>query len=217
MKNLFLLFTLPVMLLWNLAHLQTLDDYISEVKCEHKDDYGNIGVNENTTPNSSYKYVKPYQPFTPIVDNPTTTTVDITVRKHPSEAEGLEYCIYESSTTQHVQDDGSLGSGPIYQTRADWGTITVTGLSLPLGKYYFQTKSMNEYDSSTESEYSIAVKAGEYWLQTTDTDFYAGEFSSTTVESTEEPAYNPCIKWSRSRLVRILSFRRRGLGIQESN
>ncbi len=129
------------------------DDYISGIKTRHTDDYGNVSAeSENTT---NY-YVIPYTPSAPTVDNGTSSTVDVTVNKHSSEATGLEYAIQsvKGAVTKWVQANGALGDSAVWQTRANWGTdnkITVTGLVSPVSDYIFKTKSRNSQDNSTES------------------------------------------------------------------
>jgi hypothetical protein len=44
-------------------------DYVSKVKITETDDYGHSRISENTSPNTAYKYVKPYTPAAPTVDN----------------------------------------------------------------------------------------------------------------------------------------------------
>ncbi len=138
----------------------TLDgnDYVNKVKCVHVDDFGNIGSNENTSPDSAEKYVKPYTPATPTAGDATESTLSIGVNKDLNEVSGLEYAIYVSSHNKYVQADGSLGSDPVWQTISVWGTKTVSGLSSPVSDYYFETKSRNPSDlahqPSSESELS---------------------------------------------------------------
>lgn len=105
----------------------TLDgnDYISGVKIIHTDDYGRPGTNENISPSTSLKYVKPYTPQAPTLSNPVTTRLDLQINPHASETTGLEYAIYVSSTNQYVQSDGTLGASAVWQTlgtgAGQWG------------------------------------------------------------------------------------------------
>ncbi|MDP2630771.1 MAG: hypothetical protein Q8P56_05170, partial [Candidatus Uhrbacteria bacterium] len=153
----------------------TLDgnDYISSVKIVHTDDFGQSVTNENTSPNTAYKYVKPYTPAAPTVDNPLTTRVDVTVNKNASETNGLEYAIFETSQNKYVQSDGTLGASAVWQTlgttAGQWGNalavsgkVRVTGLSSPVSLYSFKTKSRNISDAgnavSSESALSSAAQ-----------------------------------------------------------
>lgn len=139
----------------------TLDgnDYISQVKIVHTDDYGQSVTNENTSPNSSYKYVKPYTPAVPTVNNPGIGTVDVLINKNISETDGLEYAVYETSKNKYVQSDGTLGNNPVWQTlgtgSGQWGQasgtigkINISGLTTHSYLYQFQVKSRNTSDAS---------------------------------------------------------------------
>lgn len=149
----------------------TLDgnDYISKVEAVHTDDYGSVGTNENTSPNVAYKYVKPYTPPAPTLNNPVTNRLDLLINPHAGEASDLEYAIYEASTTKYVQGDGTLGDDPVWQTRGtgsgQWGNglsvtgkIRITGLVSPVSLYSFKVKSRNPSDAahaiSSESAWS---------------------------------------------------------------
>jgi hypothetical protein len=133
--------------------------YINKVKCVHVDDFGNTGVNENISPEAGKKYVKPYIPATPTVAAKTTTSVDLTINKHPGEATGLEYAIYCSSHGKYVQSDGTLGDSLAWKTIPLWGTpVTISGLTAPVSNFVFKVKSRNSSDpdhlSSSDSELS---------------------------------------------------------------
>jgi len=134
------------------------NDYISRVRCVHVDDFGNSGTNENLAPSTSG--VKPYTPAAPTVDNAQTNTVDVTVNKNASEADTLSYAIYESTTGQYVQADGSLGASEVWQTRAAWGTKTVINLTPPVSSYVFQTKSRNPNGDNPQSDLSSGASSG---------------------------------------------------------
>src|SRR3989339_182028 len=140
------------------------NDYISKLKIVETDLYNHSLINENISPTSVYKYVKPYTPAVPTVDNSTTTTVDIVVNKNSSEVSGLEYAIFENTTGKYVQADGTLGNNAVWQTGATWATLTVVGLSSPVSQYVFKTKSRNSSDVShavsSESSLSSGASAG---------------------------------------------------------
>ena len=140
------------------------NDYISKVKITETDLYNHSANNENTSPNSAIKYVKPFTPAAPTVDNATASTADVTVNKNPSEVSGLEYAIFENTSGKYVQTDGTLGNTAVWQTGAIWSTITVNGLSAPVSQYIFKTKSRNSSDVvhavSSESDLSAGAAAG---------------------------------------------------------
>lgn len=144
-------------------------DYISKVKIVETDQYGHARTNENTSPSTSLKYVKPYTPNAPIVDNPQNTAADLTVSSHASEASDVEYAIYEVSTNKYVQTNGTLGTSAVWKTlgtgAGQWGVtsgvvgkIAVNGLTSPVAQYSFRVKSRNPNDSlhaaSSESNLS---------------------------------------------------------------
>ncbi len=70
-------------------------------------------------------------PRTPLLSNAVGNSLDLTIQAelpvaNPSHT---EYAIYCETTGQYVQADGSLGSNPVWQTNAQWGTMTVGGLT----------------------------------------------------------------------------------------
>ncbi|MCX6778671.1 MAG: Ig-like domain-containing protein, partial [Candidatus Magasanikbacteria bacterium] len=134
------------------------NDYISKVKVLETDDYNQSVLSENTSPAVAYKYVKPYTPPAPTVNNPQNTAVDVTINIATGEASNLQYAIYEASTNRFVQDNGSLGVTAVWQTlgtgAGQWGNlsgtsgkISVTGLTTPVANYNFKVKSRNPSDS----------------------------------------------------------------------
>ncbi len=133
------------------------DDYVSKVKIDHVDDFGNSGTNENLAPSTSG--IKPYTPPAPTVGNQTASTVDVTVNKNASEVDTVSYAIYESTQNKYVQADGSLGAAEVWQTRAVWGTKTVTGLTPPVSSYVFQTKSRNPNGDNPQSDLSSGASS----------------------------------------------------------
>lgn len=134
------------------------NDYISKVKIVHADDYNQSVINENTSPNSVYKYVKPYTPAVPTVDNPSVGTVDVTINKNVNEIDGLEYAIYENTQGKYIQANGTLGANAVWLSV---GKITVNGLVNPSYQYQFQVKSRNISDVShaISSESSLSSSA----------------------------------------------------------
>ena len=151
---------------------KTLDggDYVSAAKITHTDKYNQSFVNENLSPAAAYRYVKPYTPPAPTVDNPTVGTVDVLVNKNSAEISGLEYAIYESSQNKYVQNDGSLGVNPVWRvlgtTLGQWGDNTgaagkvrVNGLAQASYLYTFQTKSRNSSDISHQASSDSALSS----------------------------------------------------------
>jgi hypothetical protein len=80
-------------------------------------------------------------PSAPTVNNPTTTTLDVAVNVNSNPAI-TQFAIQETTSSNYVQANGSLGASAIWQTAATWGTKTVTGLTPSTG-YTFQVKARN--------------------------------------------------------------------------
>jgi hypothetical protein len=136
------------------------NDYISAVKIEHTDDFGRLTSNENNSPSASYKYVKPYTPLAPTITELAADTLSVTINKNLSEADGLEYAIFESLQNKYVQADGTFGDAPYWQPV---GSVTIAGLAAPLSQYIFQVKSRNPRDTSyaatSESEFGNSASS----------------------------------------------------------
>ena len=149
------------------------NDYISQVKIVHIDDYGQIGINENSSPSTSLKYVKPYTPSASTLSNPLTNRLDLLINPNINEASGLEYTVYETTTNKYVQSDGTLGTLAVWQTLGtgvnQWGSglgisgqVRVVGLNSPVSLYVFEVKSRNPSDGnhalSSESNFSATAQ-----------------------------------------------------------
>jgi len=146
----------------------TGNDYISKVKITETDTYGLATTNENTSP--SNKYVKPYTPAAPTVENPQNTSVDVTVNSHAGESTAVEYAIYEVSSNKYVQTNGTLGATAVWKTlgtgAGQWGNtsgvsgkVAVTGLVSPVASYSFKTKSRNTSDGAHAASSESALSA----------------------------------------------------------
>lgn len=80
-------------------------------------------------------------PTTPSVTNPTGTSLKLTLANSTNSAI-TTYSIYETTTANYVQADGTLGTTEVFQTAATWGNKTVIGLS-PTTTYTFQVRAKN--------------------------------------------------------------------------
>ncbi|MDD2758621.1 MAG: hypothetical protein PHD72_04655, partial [Patescibacteria group bacterium] len=155
-----------------LASPLTGHDYIAKVKITEADGYGHSGDNENLNPSATYKFVKPYTPPAPTVDNVIAEGLDLTINKHPSEVDGLEYAIFESVLSKYVQADGGLGDNPVWQTlgtaSGQWGydtssvagKVQISGLPMPINQYSFHVKSRNTSDTSNNPSSESALSSG---------------------------------------------------------
>lgn len=83
-------------------------------------------------------------PELPIVNNETSTTLNITLQAETPVANPnyTTYSIFCPTTNQYVQANGTLGSTEFFQTAVQWGTITVTGLNTNTN-YCFYATAMN--------------------------------------------------------------------------
>lgn len=93
-------------------------------------------------------------PGNPVVTNPTTTSVQVAV--NPADSDSDVYCIRVSpayNQKEYVQPDGTLGTTAFWQTKAQWGTVTVTGLvgGVP---YSFRVRAWNTSPGVCPSGYS---------------------------------------------------------------
>ena len=69
-------------------------------------------------------------PHAPLVANPTSSTLDVSIAPHDSDRD--LFCIRVSPAVvkkDFVQADGTVGFTPVFQSKAAWGTKTVTGLA----------------------------------------------------------------------------------------
>ncbi len=113
-------------------------------------------------------------PAAPTVNNPTATTMDVTINPNGNPAT-TEFCIQETSTSNYVQAGGTLGAGSVWQTAAVWLTKTVTGLTTG-STYTFQVKARN--GGSTETAFG-ATASGVPVAAPTVTTQAASSISST--------------------------------------
>ena len=94
-------------------------------------------------------------PSTPTVNNPTTTSLDVTVNANGNPST-TEFAIYEINTNKYVQVGGTLNTDPDWQTAGTWLTKTVTSLT-PGTTYNFQVKARN--GNHTETALSTSAQA----------------------------------------------------------
>lgn len=83
-------------------------------------------------------------PAVPTTSNITQTTLDLDIVAETPVANPAitTYSIYEQNTGQYVQANGTLGATEVFQTQAQWGTVTVTGLTA-LTEYCFVLTARN--------------------------------------------------------------------------
>ncbi|MBC7655418.1 MAG: hypothetical protein H7098_13210 [Oligoflexus sp.] len=86
-------------------------------------------------------YTLAVTPSAPIVTNPSGTSLHLAIGSDSNSAV-TNYAIYETTTSTYVQANGLLGAAAVYQTKATWGTQTVSGLS-PTTTYTFKILAKN--------------------------------------------------------------------------
>jgi autotransporter-associated beta strand protein len=93
-----------------------------------------------------------YVPAAPTVGNATGTTLDVTVNKNSNDAEthANQYAITigggaYTSGSSWVQANGTVGGTAVWQTRATWGTKTVSGLA---NSTTYNFKVQSRYDDT---------------------------------------------------------------------
>ena len=71
-------------------------------------------------------------PVAPELANSGAGSVNLTIQPETPVANPsiTEYAIYCKTTSQYVQADGSLGASAVWQIKANWGTVNITGLSV---------------------------------------------------------------------------------------
>ena len=105
-------------------------------------------------------------PGAPSVSNPTTSSLNVGINENGNPAT-TSFAIYETTQNKWVQADGSLGASAVWQTKAQWGTKTVTGLSAGT-QYTFQVKARNGANvetiaSGTTSGTTLAAGCSSFW------------------------------------------------------
>ncbi|HEY0092267.1 MAG TPA: fibronectin type III domain-containing protein, partial [Flavobacterium sp.] len=98
-----------------------------------------------------------------IVNNPQATSLDLIVNSTTENGNpiGTQYAIREVNGS-FLQANGTLGISQIWQTAADWSTITVTGLNSNT-TYSFQVKARN--GSNIETSFSSSASGTTAILQ----------------------------------------------------
>ena len=83
-------------------------------------------------------------PSAPMINGITSNSLNITLNAEtPTENPDITtYSIYCSTTAQYVQANGTLGNIEVFQTKKEWGTKTVSGLSNNT-QYCFYAKARN--------------------------------------------------------------------------
>lgn len=83
-------------------------------------------------------------PAVPQISMVTTNSLTITIATESPDANPntTSYSLYCTTTAQYVQANGTLGASEVFQTKAAWGSIVVTGLTSATN-YCFYAKARN--------------------------------------------------------------------------
>lgn len=81
-------------------------------------------------------------PLAPNISNIFSNSLRISIAADTNAA-NTTYSIFETTTNNFVQSNGTLGATAVYQTASSWGNVLVTGLT-PSTNYSFQTFAKNE-------------------------------------------------------------------------
>lgn len=100
-------------------------------------------------------YTLAVTPLAPIVDTPSTTSLNIAIN-NDTNSSSTTYAIIETSTSNYVQIDGSLGVTAVYQTATNWGIKNIIGLS-PSTTYTFKTVAKNGNGTVTQESGSSSI------------------------------------------------------------
>lgn len=132
---------------------------------------------------SDYTYGTPIytacdEPVAPTITTLSTSTLSVAINAETPVANPAmtTYAIYCTTTSQYVQADGSLGAAAVWQTKAAWGTKTVTGLTCGTS-YTFYAIAKNydgdqRYNASNTASASTSVCPPEMKVPTTGNNSY---------------------------------------------
>jgi len=135
---------------WGTITIQGLSlntEYSFQVKARNED------LNETAYSAIASAYTLANVPGAPELTNVTTTTIDLNVdpNANPSYTTFAIVCATSDPiwNGMYVNATGNPSGSEVWQTDAQWGTITVQGLS-PETEYSFQVKARNEDNIETE-------------------------------------------------------------------
>ncbi|MCX7045846.1 MAG: hypothetical protein NTX50_10240 [Candidatus Sumerlaeota bacterium] len=108
-------------------------------------------------------------PIAPNVTSPTASTLSVSIAAGDQNPTDTVYAIHISPDVngvgnQWVQADGSVSASPVWQTRAQWGAITVTSLTEAV-TYFIQSRAMNKEGIETsDSKAAFGVPFAQFTL-----------------------------------------------------
>ena len=100
------------------------------------------GVETAYNPTEQKRYTLANTPSAPTVSNPTPTTLDVTIEPNGNPDYTL-FAIYNVTGGYYLNaNGGNSGDTEVWQTKSDWGTVTVVNLT-PETTYEFKCKAKN--------------------------------------------------------------------------
>jgi hypothetical protein len=156
-------------------------------------------VNNSTFP----VYTACDEPASPTVGSPTSSTLNVTLNPESPVANPAitTYSIYCVTTANYVTATGALGT-EVYQTKAAWGTITVTGLTCNTS-YTFYAKAQNalgdvRYNASNTGSASTTLVNGHYLNTEIVTSGNSFSRDNTDACKTNQVTTYSCSSWDES-------------------
>jgi len=146
-----------------------------------------IGAASDGTDIGAYQYVAAV-PSAPTLSALSTSSINIVINQNSNPAP-IKYAIYNQTTSQYIQTDGSLGASAVWQTYANWGGssgIANTGLTANTS-YAYQVKARGT-DNATETALSssASINTSANIVSTSST---ASSSASTTTATSSRYSY----------------------------
>jgi len=135
------------------------------------------GDEDRTAEATSSTYTLAEIPGAATINNLTETTLDLAVSAGDNSA-ATTYAIFSGTDDAWIAADGSTSASAIYQTAANWGTITLTGLTGNTG-YQYTTLAKNSNSLITASSTSSTIA----YTSPPSSGENGGDLVATTTES----------------------------------
>ena len=143
------------------------------------------------------------EPAAPIINSPTASTLNVTLNSESPVANPAitTYSIFCVTTGTYVTATGALGS-ETFQTKAAWGTITVTGLTCNTS-YTFYAKARNNqgdirYNAANTGSASTTLISGHYNNPEIVTSGNSYARDNTNACKTNQVLSYSCSSWNES-------------------
>ena len=129
---------------WTSHYLSPNTEYTFSAKSRN-------GDMAETTPVTALKYTLAAVPSAPVISNATAHSLDIAIGSGDGNPDYTRYALQVTPALEGgtwIQTNGTPGTVPAYQTPAEWGTTTVTGM-MEYTYYTFRALAKNEEDVET--------------------------------------------------------------------